>query len=160
MPMPIFSNGYGHVSAATVNAAEKRLGVKFPSDYKRFLRTTNGGCPKPDCFLVPERGPALVGILYGVRSERTHADLEYEQKQATLWDPLPPGFVAIGHDPGGNRLLMATLGKDTGQVFFWDKVGFWVRDDGINTFPVATSFTEFVESLRDLPQEADPDSVE
>jgi hypothetical protein len=149
--MPTFSRGFGPVSAATVNAAEKRLGVKLPADYKRFLRTTNGGCPKPDTFLVPDRGPAMVGILYGVAPERSPADLEYEQGEAALWDPLPTGFVAIGHDPGGNTFLLGTLGADAGRVFFWDRNGLWVREDGHNTFPVAASFTAFVESLRELP---------
>jgi hypothetical protein len=153
--MPMFSRGFGPVSAATVNAAEKRLGVKLPADYKRFLRTINGGCPKPDSFLVPDRGPAMVGILYGVGPERSPADLEYEQGEATLWDLLPPGFVAIGHDPGGNTLLLGTLGKDAGRVFFWDRNGLWVREDGHNTFPVAASFTAFVDSLRELPDDAE-----
>ncbi len=70
--------------------------------------------------------------------------------------PAAPGFIAIGHDPGGNALLLSTLGKDAGQVFFWDRNGLWVREDGRNTFPVATSFTAFVESLRELPDGAEP----
>ena len=147
--MPTFTRGFGPVPATTVDAAEKRLGVKLPADYKRLLCVTNGGCPEPDCFVVPERGPALVAILYGVRDERTSADLEYEQEQVTLWEPLPEGFVAIGDDPGGCPLLMATLGDDAGRVFFWDRKGFWVREDGRNTFPVADSFTAFVGSLRE-----------
>ena len=147
--MPTFSGGFGPISVAAVNAAEKRLGVKLPADYKQFLRITNGGCPRPDGFQVPERGPAMVCILYGIRAERTPADLEYEQEQVTLWEPLPAGFIAIGDDPGGCPLLMATCGDDAGRVFFWDRKGFWVRDDGRNTFLVAANFTAFVESLRE-----------
>jgi hypothetical protein len=94
----------------------------------------------------------MLGILYGVGSERTHADLEYEQEEATLWDPLPDGYLAIGSDPGGNLLLLSTLGKDAGRVWFWDRVGFWVREDGQNTFPVAATFTQFIESLRELSE--------
>ncbi|QEG29619.1 SMI1 / KNR4 family protein [Gemmata obscuriglobus] len=154
--MPTFSRSYGPVSAAVVNAAEKRLGVRLPADYKRFLRTINGGCPDPQEFVVPNRGPALAAIFYGVRSERTHADLEYEQEQATLWDPLPPGFLAIGHDPGGNTFLLATFAPDAGRVFFWDRNGLWVREDGRNAFPVADTFTAFMESLHESPQDAEP----
>src|SRR5262245_8630626 len=95
--------GFDPVSVETVSAVEKRMGVKLPSDYKRFLCTTNGGCPEPNCFfMVPDRGPVMAGMLYGIRNQRTDGDLEYEQEQATLWNPLPPGFVAIGNDPGGN----------------------------------------------------------
>jgi len=142
------------VPAETVDAAEKRLGVKLPNDYKEFLRNTNGGCPEPNCFLVSDREAALVGVLYGIRDERISLDLEYEQEQATLWDLLPEGFVAIGEDPGGCLLLLGTLGKDIGRVFFWDRKGFWVREDGLNTFPVAASFTEFLGLLRGSPTDA------
>jgi hypothetical protein len=148
-----FSHSFGTVSAQKISALEKRLGVKFPADYKRFLRSTNGGCPEPNCFTVPDRGDALVGILYGIRNERDSCDLEYEQEQATLWDPLPKGLVAIGNDPGGCLLLLSTVGKNPGRVFFWDRKGFWVRKDGHNTFPVAASFAEFLDSLHDLPAE-------
>jgi hypothetical protein len=92
----------------------------------------------------------LADFLYGIGRERTAGDLEFEQKQATLWDPLPPGFLAIGHDPGGSTLLLATLGQDAGRVYFWDRAGLWVLEDGHNTFPVAASFSEFVGSLHEL----------
>jgi hypothetical protein len=150
--MPKFSQGFGPVSPQKIVALERRLGVKLPEDYKQFLCLTNGGIPEPDCFNVPDRGDALVDYLYGIREERTHGDLEWEQKQASLWDPLPAGFVAIGHDPGGSMLLLATLGEDAGQVFFWDRSGLWLREDGHNTFSVAASFTAFIESLRELPE--------
>jgi hypothetical protein len=154
--MPTFSEGFGPVSAQKIAAFERRFGIKLPADYKQFLRTTNGGIPDPNCFNVPDRGEALADYLYGVREERTYCDLEWEQRQASHWDPLPPGFVAIGHDPGGSTLLLATLGEDAGRVFFWDRSGLWVREDGHNTFPLAASFTAFIESLRELPEDSEP----
>jgi hypothetical protein len=155
MRMPKFRDTFGPVSIEAVNAAENRLGVTFPADYKQFLCSTNGGYLEPQEFLVPDRGLALAAILYGVRSERIQADLEYEQEQATLWDPLPPGYVAIGHDPGGNTFLLATLGANLGHVFFWDLTGLWVREDGRNGFLIATSFTVFMESLHDSRESYD-----
>src|SRR5947207_601541 len=146
--MPKITRCFGPVSAQEVAAFERRLLIHLPADYKSFLRTTNGGIPEPNCFTVPERGDAMVAILYGLRGQRTNADLDFEQPEATLWDPLPPGFIAIGHDPGGNSILLATHGEDAGRVFFWDRASFWVRDDGHYTFPVAASFTEFAQSLR------------
>jgi hypothetical protein len=154
--MPTFSEGFGPVSSQKIAAFERRLSVKLPADYKQFLCTTNGGIPDPNWFHVPDCGGALADYLYGIRAERAHGDLEWEQGQTSLWDPLPPGFVVIGHDPGGSRLLLATLGEDAGQVFFWDRAGFWVREDGHNTFPVAASFTAFIESLRDFPADGEP----
>lgn len=145
--MPHFSQGFGPVTTKKVAALKRRLGVRLPADYERFLATVNGGVPEPNCFTVPDRGDALVGILFGLREERTYGDLEWEQEQATLWDPLPPGYIAIGVDPGGCTLLLATLGDEAGRVFFWDRKGFWVRKDGRNTFLVADTFTDFLKAL-------------
>jgi hypothetical protein len=123
--MAEFTRGFGPVSARTVADFERRCGVSLPDDYTSFLRTTNGGVPEPNGFTVPGCGDALADFLYGIQAERTAGDLEWEQEQATLWDPLPPGFVAIGHDPGNNKLLLGTIGEDAGRVFFWDRAGFW-----------------------------------
>jgi SMI1 / KNR4 family (SUKH-1) len=156
--MARFSGGFAPVTEQRIAACENGLGVRLPADYKHFLRTVNGGVPTPNCFSVPDRGDALVDFLYGIGQERTAADLEFEQEQATLFDPLPPGVLAIGHDPGGNTLLLATLGGDGGRVFYWDRTGLWVREDRQNTFPIAGSFTELLVSLRAL-DEAEPDGA-
>jgi hypothetical protein len=147
------------VSMEAITAVEARLGVTLPADYKAFLLKTNGLRPEPDlCFAVPERGEVMLGCLYGLKPERTSCDLEHEQGVITHWTPLPAGYVTIGEDPGGNAILLATSGENAGRVLFWDRVGFWVGEDGGNTFRVANSFAAFVESLRELPDEAQPRS--
>jgi hypothetical protein len=148
--MPSFHESFGRATAKAIGALEKKLGVTLPEDYKRFLRATNGGIPEPNVFTVPGRGDAMADCLYGIRDERAHADLEWEQERASELEPLPAGFLVIGHDPGGNRLMMATNGRQTGRVYFWDRIGLWVRAGGKNTFPVARSFAEFIESLHEL----------
>lgn len=145
--MPSFQNSFAPASPARLAAVENRLGVRFPADYRAFLTTVNGGQPTPDCFTVPGRGDVMLGMLYGIGPAPSPSDLEYEQELATLWDPLPSGWLAIGSDPGGNRVLLSTEGKDAGHVYFWDRVGFWVQDDGQNTFPVSPSFAAFLEML-------------
>jgi len=152
--MPTFSNGFGPVSAATVNAAEKRLGITLPADYKQFLCTTNGGAPSPAVFAVPQCGDVLLDFLYGLRGVPKPLDLEQEQSYAQEFDPLPAGFLVIGQDPGGNALLLDT--NDGGAVYYWDQVGFYPGTtlDG-NTYPLNSSFTEFIESLREL-SDAEP----
>jgi hypothetical protein len=155
--MVTFTGSFGPVSAQQLAALEKTLSVKLPAAYKKFLRTTNGGMPNPDCFTVPDHGDALCGVLFGIRDERRAADLEWEQEQAKQWDPLPRGFVAIGRDPGGNLLLLSTSGEQAGVVFYWDRKGFWVRKRGANTFPIAKSFTAFVAGLHEMVNESKSD---
>lgn len=65
-----------------------------------------------------------------------------------MWGPLRPGDIVVGEDPGGNLLLLSTLAKDAGHIWFWDRIGIWVREDDQHTFPVAKSFADFFESLR------------
>jgi hypothetical protein len=148
--MPSFRQGFGRVTAKAIGALEQELCVRLPEDYKRFLKTTNGGIPEPNVFTVPDRGEAMGDYLYGIRDKRTNCDLEREQKQAAQHEPLPAGFVVIGHDPGSSLLLMVTTGRQAGRIYFWDRVGFWIREDGKKTFPVAGSFSEFIESLHEL----------
>jgi len=152
--MPTLSGGFGTLSPADVAAAERSLGVTLPDDYRQFLLTSNGGRPEPRSFPVPGRGDALVNMLFGIRNARTRFDLAYELELATELDPLPPGFIVVGNDPGGSSLLLSTGGSDAGKVYFWDRAGLWVRDDGHNTFPVADSFAAFVASLRHMPADA------
>src|SRR4029453_17936656 len=148
-----FRQAFEPVSKEGLAAAEARLGITLPAEYRTFLYTTNGLHPESDlCFTVPARGDVFLGSFYGIRSERTAGDLEYELENAALWSPLPAGYVAVGDDPGGNTLLLATRGDDAGRVFFWDRVGFWVREDGRNLFSVADSFDQFLGALRDMPR--------
>jgi hypothetical protein len=144
-----FTRNFGPVPAQAVEDVERRLKIKFPTAYRQFLLAINGGEPEPRLFTVPGCGDALVAILYGIQVERTPGDLEWEQEQATLWEPFPPGVIAIGNDPGDNKLLLWTLGEREGQVSFWDRNGLWRTRAGQNTFPVAASFTEFLQSLRE-----------
>lgn len=112
-----------------------------------FLRTVNGGVPTPNWFTVPGQGDVMLGALYGIAPERRSLDLEYEQEEVAMWNPLPPGLLAIGCDPGGNQVMLSTRRQDTGSVYFWDRVGFWVQDDGQNTFQVVPCFAAFLEML-------------
>jgi SMI1 / KNR4 family (SUKH-1) len=135
--------------------------VRFPADYKRFLRTINGGGPEPNWFFVPKCGGAYAHHLYGIRDKRIRGDLEYQQSNTT--DPVPAGYIRIGNDPFGNRFLLTVTAADgttslkngAGQVLFEDLGGFWARKHGVNTFLIAESFTEFLEGLREPPTDAE-----
>ncbi|MDB5335309.1 MAG: hypothetical protein JWN70_928 [Planctomycetaceae bacterium] len=146
--MQTFESWLAPVSAAALDAAELRLGITFPQDYRDFIIRTNGLNPRGRlCFKVQQKDEVLLGCLFGIGTERSGGDLEYEQEDATLWDPLPPGMAAIGNDPGGNLLLLDTLGPQAGRVSFWDRVGIWVGTDGRNVFFVAGSFGHFLRLL-------------
>jgi hypothetical protein len=50
------------LNAARLDQAEKELGVKFPSEYRRFMLRPNGGIPEPGHFVYEhKRGVAAHG---------------------------------------------------------------------------------------------------
>ena len=145
----VISRSFALPSPTTIEEVEQRLCVSFPSDYREFLLTANGGVPERYLhFYVADHGDVMLGAIFGIGPDRTSLDVQYEQEQATIWEPLPRGYIAIANDPGGNLVLLSTIGQDAGRVWFWDRVGFWVGEDGQNLFPVAPNFTQFIESLQ------------
>ena len=143
------------VCAADLDRFEADCGLSLPPDYRSFLLDYNG-CPDPNVFHVPDLGEdVLVGVLYRIRSSRSGCDLLAEYREEI--DRLPPGFLIIGHDPGGNRLLLGTLGEDRGRVYYWDSCYFFPQsnDEDGNTFLVAESFQEFLDGLAPLEGEDD-----
>lgn len=145
--MPEFTRSFEPVSAQKIAAVERRLGVKLPPDYKQFLRTVNGGIPSPSVFDVPGWDVVCLDFLYGIGPERDSCDLEYEQED--LEGQVPPGLITVGLEPGGSCLLLRVSEPGIRRVFFFDRSGFWVGPGGQNIFPVADSFSAFLESLRE-----------
>lgn len=134
-------------SRRTIGECEKELGVKFPDDYKQFLRTHNGGTPSPQQLDIPNTKHAvLLDFLYGILGGTESGDLVYEY-QVHKRD-LPPGFIPIGHDPGGSPFLLATTGEHRGKVYFWDRTHFFKESSASeNTYWLADSFTDLLNSL-------------
>ncbi len=151
-----FSRGFGPIPAATVTAAEKRLGVELPPDYRRFLLTTNGGRPSPvgrpgpPGVAVPGCGDVVLDVLFGVHRKRRSLDLEREQARARESGPLPSGVLAIGRDAGGNPLVLDTNG---GGVVYLDRAGVFPGTEPTgHGHLVAESFTTFLHAIRELPR--------
>ena len=138
---------------------ERDTGLSLPDDYRAFLLKHNGGTPVDARFEIPAlREDALVGVFYGV--DYPDADLAEELEQ---WgDEMPPGFLLIGHDPGGAFLVMGTAGEHAGGVYFWDHQHRALRSTAAeNTYPLAGSFAAFTASLKpnDGPSRWDADAT-
>lgn len=133
------------VSEHDLSDLESSLDVVLPKDYRRFLLQHNGGVPQPRRFVIPGcDGEALVDVFLGIRTSNDIADWVEE-----LDDDLPAGFLPIGFDPGGNALLLDTT-DGAGKVYYWDSGRhFATSSDLENTYPIASSFTDFLGSLMD-----------
>lgn len=140
---------------------EADTGLTLPDDYRAFLLKYNGGAPVDCRFEIADlREDAQVDYLYGL-DRPNWGNLE---KQLSRWrDEMPDGFLVIGHDPGGAFLIMGTAGEYAGKVYFWDHQHRSLQSSREqNTYPLADSFTAFMESLVpvDAPSRWDADVSE
>ena len=130
-----------------VRAYEVRAGSSLPTEYRDFLLHCNGGVPSPQQVDIPKTPHSvLIGYLYGILPNRSRGDLEYETDRMS--ENLPDGFIAIGHDPGGNSFLLATQGEGRGRVYFWDKRGLLsIKEGSGNTFWLADNISDLIQSV-------------
>ncbi|MCB9687891.1 MAG: SMI1/KNR4 family protein [Alphaproteobacteria bacterium] len=141
------------VSEEVIRDVETRLGHRFPSDYRDFLRANNGGFPVPDSFAFADGRPgSKVQFFFGFGGKVRTARLDYAI--ATFKERLPPGLIPIASDPFGNLICIGLCGSPWEErVVFWDHEresdeGEPARTD--NLTPIADSFTAFLHSLSDL----------
>jgi hypothetical protein len=145
----------GPLAEAELNAAEQALGVRLPADYRRFMRSHNGGRPDPDSFDIhwrPEQAPsaaagrrALLSWFFSIYEQREENLLV--ANQVDFRGRLPAGTLAIGRDPGGNLLLLRTAGPRSGELLYWLREtaveeGLTPTEDNVGF--VADSFDDFI----------------
>ncbi len=109
------------IDIALVRRAEDKLGRKLPLDYIVKMCRDNGGdiAAGTDSWL-----------LYPIfddsdrrRLKRTCNDIIRETAAAREWPDFPPEALAIGHNGGGDHLVLLAIPDGTrysDEVFWWD----------------------------------------
>lgn len=132
---------------------ERDVGIALPDDYRRFMLTFNGGYPYPNVFAhqTPMDEYPLAGGRTFLDPLFDWAMIESEWRDRTIYgDALPPGHLMIGGDPGGLLVLMTLGADDFGAVVTWvARGGPWGSERNTRTWPLAASFTGFIEQLHD-----------
>lgn len=140
--------------------------LPLPSDYRAFLRKSNGGDPDPAHFVWhhPAEGERTshVDCLLGLDPrplDDPGRSVDVIRVALTYRDELPRGAIPIGFVDRDNLLLMFVVPPHEGQVWIkiWCEVPItidepWNPDAG--AYPLAESFREFLLLLKDIPQEA------
>lgn len=144
----------GPLEEALLVEAEGRFGAVFPSDYREFLLTYNGGRPVPDVFDdVDGEEVSCVAVFLGI--DPRHKD-DIIAKRIVYLNRIPDDLVPIGRDPCGNAICLGIGSERYGQVYFWDHEC-EAEEDGSayyeNVLCVAETFTDFLENLHPLRDE-------
>jgi len=113
---------------ASIRALEKAIHATLPPEYRRFLRTQNGGRPDPGFIPipgVPHIENVSIGFIYGLyASERPGQSLSWGIR--THCPCLPNGHLPIAY---GSDVFTLSLRKKAGCVFFWDHETDEIDDD-------------------------------
>ena len=126
------------VDEAFIRAAEERLGLRLPRVLRDRLQRENGGEIEVD---------SEVWWLYPVRDDsdrrrlkRTTNDIVWETDQARQWDTFPATAVALGHDGGGNQLVLLPSADDSTRCddtfHWWDHETGGMRPVSVTWHPV------------------------
>lgn len=115
------------------------IGCKLPKDYRLFLQSVNGGIPihRFFCSVSQDDVCSILSVLFGITSDKNN-DLIHAYKRCS--GSIPDDMIPIGHDQGGNDLLLCVKGSDYGKIYFLD------HEKPI-TF-ISNSFDEFINGLR------------
>lgn len=142
--------GYGKASIDSIINFEEMINFTLPEDYKKFLREFNGGSARENIFYVPKLEEIIpLDVFFGLNIDR-RLDLrtwynEYKR------DMLPFSFI-FAHDPGTGFIVLIN-GPDVKGVYFWDhSCAFPQSNKNSNTYWIADSFQDFINSLRDTEE--------
>jgi hypothetical protein len=152
----------GPTNAEQIAVFEKHIGYELPTAYREFLLRHNGGHPVPDAFILrSDRGEEedVVMCFFPLREVALgHVDVEDLEELRTwplhcAWDDLQsdlenlyeteldPPLLPVGTDGSSNYISLILTGEETGAVVFLDH-------ETAEQWPLAPSFTAFLESLR------------
>lgn len=152
--------GFQSPTQEEIKQIEEAISRSFPADYINFLINFGGSAFEgyvDFCFLDKyshdERG--LLSVFFGVRPGDGY---DLMRNYETYRERIPPNFLPIADDPGGNLICLSIDGDDKGSVYFWDHNEEEIPSDGevagySNVYLLARTFSEFINSLQKVEDE-------
>jgi len=128
------------LSAATLSAVEKQMGVSLPTDLKALVLSCNGGKPAKTYF-VNDRIEVEIGSLLPIRPPASHKGSSFEHARERLVKAgLPSTLLPFAYDNGNAGIFC--LDVKSGAVVYW------VHDDPDDPLKYVTaSLTDFLSKL-------------
>jgi hypothetical protein len=117
---------------------ERRIGIVFPDDYRRFLLEFNGGYfHDPTIAPVGEVCPqAFLAFLSGIGASHDESELGRSFDLSLFDDNDPPKIVPIGGTPIDGLIILDTApGEGRGEIYYKQPFGdFYFLADNIEEF--------------------------
>jgi hypothetical protein len=142
------------VDEPAIAAFEAAIGFSLPPAYREFLLRFNGGTPTDPVFRLPDPlrrqyAGSSVRYFFSITDQFTFS-LAHHYSIYAAAGRTPREMLPIATDAGGNLVLLALSGAQSGKVFFWnhDIEGLVENPSSPDHLAlVANSFGEFCDGL-------------
>lgn len=143
-PTLAFANSSLMVTDADLDSIERRLGFKFPLEFRAFYKLHNGGMPVSNRLHRSASAEAVLHVVLPVKHGR-HVLEDAVDSLKVSRQILPEHLVPFGVDPGGDYFCFSTRDEDVGSV--WIFRGDYFDDLDAALSRLADSLPEFLEGL-------------
>ncbi|OOZ84311.1 SMI1/KNR4 family protein [Bacillus cereus] len=136
------------VTNEEIQAVEQYLNIKLPNDFVACVKKYDGGYPNPKVFDVPGQDENVFSDLLTLHIEDKYSIV---QNYNSVKDRLVAKVYPFARDPFGNLLCFDYRNStESPIVVFWDH-----EEENIEEaiYPVCSTFTELLASLRDFEEE-------
>ena len=125
------------------------FGFQFPTEYKKFLKNSNGGIPDLKKFDLKDKVKQGLSIDFflGINVEKEKNVFYIFKITKAL---IPKGFVPFALTEGAGVLFIGVGDETFEKIYFWDRGDIEKPSqavEGKNLFPVASNFDEFLNSI-------------
>lgn len=125
----------------TVSEFEKRMEIRLPDAYRKFLLQYNVAMPSAQKFITEQKNTESVEVFFGLTDKKL-LDLSHNRVKGVVND-IPREYLPIGEDGGGNKICIKISDYENGSVWFFDHE----EPAGHNISRVSNSFSEFINML-------------
>ncbi|AXY08935.1 SMI1/KNR4 family protein [Bacillus thuringiensis LM1212] len=136
------------VTNEEIQVVEQYLNIKLPNDFVACVKKYDGGYPNPKVFDVPGQDENVFSDLLTLHIEDKYSIV---QNYNSVKDRLVAKVYPFARDPFGNLLCFDYRNStESPTVVFWDH-----EEENIEEaiYPVCSTFTELLASLRDFEEE-------
>jgi cell wall assembly regulator SMI1 len=136
------------ITDENIQKVEQYFNIKFPMDFVECVKRYDSGYPRPKIFDVPEQDENVFSKLLTFDLESRNSII---QVYDDIKDRLPNKVYPFGKDSFGNHLCFDYRSNpESPTVVFWDHEE---EDMEKAIYPVCSTFTELLASLRDFEEE-------